>query len=117
MNDRGDSHRRGARASRPLTGKLDYLRERLTQCGVLAFEAARDADADLRTRWAHAELGHVVADIAALVERARELRAEIIAKGGGPHALAAPIPLVLRRPDPPFMPIEATLALEGDRKP
>lgn len=114
MNDR-DQHRRGARAARPLTGRLDYLRERLTQDGVLAFEAARDADGDPKTRWAHAELSHICGDIAVLQQRVRELRSEMMAKGCSPHALAAPIPLVLKRPDPPLMPIEARLADDGPK--
>lgn len=109
MNDR-DLHRRGARAARPLTGRLDYIRERLTQDGVLVAEAARDADADPRTRWVHAELVHLAGDIADLVTRARELRAELMAKGCSPHALGAPLPLVLKRPPPPLMPIEASIA-------
>lgn len=114
MNDR-DLHRRGARASRPLTGKLDYLRERLTQDGVLAFEAARDADADPKTRWVHAELAHLTADIASLISRTRELRAQLMEQGCSPHALGAPIPLDLSRPPPPLMPVEATLADEPRR--
>lgn len=112
MGDR-DLHRRGARAARPLTGRLDYIRDQLTNVGVLVVEAARDADADPRTRWVHAELAHIAADVAMLVARARELRAELLTKGGSPHALGAPIPLDLKRPSAPFMPIEATVADEA----
>ena len=107
-----DVHRRGARAARPLTGRLDHVRDRLTQDGVLVVEMARDADADPKTRWLAAELTHAAGDIARMVTRFRELHDEMRAKGCSPHALAAPVELVLKRPAPPFMPIEASIARE-----
>lgn len=112
MNDR-DQHRRGARAARPLTGRLDYIRALLENVQTLIDEAARDADAAAHSRWVHAELGHLRGDVAGAIDRARELRAEMLTKGLSAHALAAPIPtLVLKRPPPPLMPIEASLADE-----
>lgn len=96
-NDRGDSFRRGARAARPLPGRLDYIRDRLTEVGVLIVEAARDADTQQRSRWAHSELVHLGGDVAELIARCRELRAEMMDKGLSAHALGAPIPLVLSK--------------------
>lgn len=113
MNDR-DVHRRGARARRPLTGRLDFIRDRLTEIGVLIIEAARDADAEAHSRWVHAELVHLGVDVAELIARVRELRAEMMTKGLSPHALGAPIPLVLKRPPPPLMPIDTTIAPDGE---
>lgn len=91
-NDRGDSFRTGARAARPLPGRLDYIRDQLSRVAVLVIEAARDADAAPGTRWAASELATMGADVAELVSRCRELRAEVM----GPNALGAPVPLELR---------------------
>jgi hypothetical protein len=96
-NDRGDAFRRGARAARPLPGRLDYIRDRLTEIGVLIIEAARDADTQQRSRWAHSELVHLGADVAELIARCRELRAEMMDKGMSAHALGAPVPLILTK--------------------
>lgn len=112
MNDR-DVHRRGARARRPLTGKLDYIRALLENVQTEIAEASRDADSQAHSRWVHAELGHLCADVTRATERARELHGDMMQKGLSPHALAAPLPLVLKRPDPPFMAIEASLASDG----
>ena len=100
-----DHHRRGARAQRPLVGRLDHMRDRLTQDGVLVVEMARDADADPKTRWLAAELAHIGADMAVMIARFRELHAEMGARGCSPHALGAPIPLVLKSRPEPFMPL------------
>jgi hypothetical protein len=109
VNDR-DQHRRGARAARPLTGRLDYIRALLENVQTHIDEAARDADATAHSRWVFAELGHLRGTVTEAVERARELRADMLAKGLSPHALGAPIPLVLKSQPPPLMPIEASLA-------
>ena len=109
MRDR-DEHRRGARAARPLTGRMDYARALLENVMTIIDEARRDADADPRSRWAFAELGHLRATIEAGAEHARTIRATMLERGLSPHALAAPvIPLVLARPAPPFLPVDATL--------
>lgn len=94
-NDRGESHRQGARGARPLTGRLDYIRDQLTRIGVLIIEAARDADAQPHSRWVSAELVNLGTDVAELVSRSRELRAEMMEKGLSPYALGLPVPLVL----------------------
>lgn len=109
MADR-DQHRRGARAARPLTGRLDHIRALLENVDTLLDEAARDADAAAHSRWVHAELGHLRGTVADAIAQARELRGDMLAKGLSAHALSAPIPLVLKRPAPPLMPIEATIA-------
>lgn len=66
---------------------------------MLIVEAARDADTQQRSRWAHSELVHLGADVAELIARCRELRAEMMDKGLSAHALGAPIPLVLSKPN------------------
>lgn len=110
MNDR-DFHRRGARAARPLTGRLDYVRALLENVQTHIDDMARTADAESHSRWVHAELRHLQGDVDAALNRARELRADMLARGLSAHALASPVPtLVLKRPAPPLMPIEATIA-------
>ena len=109
MNSR-DKHRVGARAARPLTGRMDYTRALLENVLTIIDEARRDADADARSRWAFAELGHLRATIEAAAEHARTIRATMLERGLSPHALAAPaLPLVLKRPAPPFLPVDATV--------
>lgn len=85
---------------RSLPGQLDYIRDQLSKVAVLVIEAAREADAQPHSRWVTSELAHLGADVAELVAKARELRAEMLSKGLGSHALAvlgAPVPLVLKR--------------------
>ncbi len=115
MSDR-DVHRRGARAARPLTGRLDYIRALLENVQTAIDEAARDADAQAHSRWVYAELGHLRGDVGEAVERARGLRADMLAKGLSAHALSAPIPLILKTPGTPLMPIDTTLADDEPRR-
>lgn len=80
---------------RSLPGQLDYIRDQLTRVSVLIIEAAREADAQPLTRWVAGDLANLGADVAELVHKARELRAEMMAKGGARLALGAPVPLIL----------------------
>jgi hypothetical protein len=84
---------------RSLPGQLDYIRDQLTRITVLIVEATREADAQPHTRWVAGDLAHLGGDVAELVAKARELRAEMLQKGLGSHAVAvlgAPVPLVLK---------------------
>lgn len=111
-----DEHRRGARAARPLTGRLDYIRALLENVQTIITEAKRDADASAQSRWADAELGHLAGHVSDAIDKARELRADMLVKGLSPHALAAPIPLVLKSRPEPLMPIDTTLADEEPKR-
>lgn len=103
---------------RCITGQVDHVRDRLASVGVLIVEAARNADARPESRWVAAELAQRATRIAEEIAELRHLHERMVAGGLSPLALAAPaIPLILRRPDAPLMPIDTTLAGESGQRP
>ena len=98
---------------RCITGQVDHVRDRLASVGVLIVEAARNADARPESRWVAVELAERAARVAEEIAELRHLHERMVAGGLSPAALAAPpLPLVLKRPAPPLMPIEASVDVE-----